>query len=179
MGVLRDAPTPKRSAPPRSTRQRQAVLGALHARGTFTSARDLHEALEADGVAIGLTTVYRALHVLNQSGQVDVIRERSGERLYRPRPVDGHRHYLVCRTCGLSTVVEADAVERWAENVSEATGFAEVEHTVELTGVCTDCRLGPAAREPAGQTLHPVETSRAGRARPRRRTGDTGPLSGR
>ncbi|WP_033210496.1 Fur family transcriptional regulator [Streptomyces bikiniensis] len=142
--------TPKRSVPPRSTRQRQAVLSALHARGAFTSARDLHEALEADGVAIGLTTVYRALHVLNRTGRVDVIREKTGERLYRPRPEDGHRHYLVCRACGLSKVVEADAVERWAENVAEATGFAEVEHTVELTGVCGDCRVGPAARDSAG-----------------------------
>ncbi|MFJ3933958.1 Fur family transcriptional regulator [Streptomyces sp. NPDC090029] len=149
MGVLRDAPTPTRSVPPRSTRQRQAVLGALHARGAFTSARDLHEALTADGVAIGLTTVYRALHVLNHSGQVDVIRESTGERLYRPRPVDGHRHYLVCRTCGLSRAVEAGAVERWAESVAEATGFAEVEHIVELTGLCTGCRVGPAAGDSA------------------------------
>ncbi|WP_443032772.1 hypothetical protein [Streptomyces sp. BA2] len=27
-------------------------------------------------------------------------------------------------------------VERWAEDVAEFMGFTEVEHTVELTGVC-------------------------------------------
>ncbi|MEV7084253.1 Fur family transcriptional regulator [Streptomyces sp. NPDC093516] len=124
----------------RTTRQRTAVLNALHRRADFTSAQELHEALEADGITIGLTTVYRTLHALDRSGQVDVVRERSGERLYRPRPADGHRHYLVCRDCGLSTEVEAGVVERWAEKVAEATGFAEVEHTVELTGVCDRCR---------------------------------------
>ncbi|WP_435879405.1 Fur family transcriptional regulator [Streptomyces tirandamycinicus] len=145
MGVLRDAPTTKPPAPRRSTRQRKAVLSALHAHGGFASARDLHAALEAGGTAIGLTTVYRTLHALESSGQVDVMRERTGERRYRPRPPDGHRHYLVCRGCGLSRVVDAETVERWAENVAETTGFAEVEHTVELTGICVRCHVTPAA----------------------------------
>ncbi len=73
--------------------------------------------MEADGTTIGLTTVYRTLHALDRSGQVDVVREKSGERLYRPRPDDGHRHYLVCRDCGFSAEVEASAVESWAERV--------------------------------------------------------------
>ncbi|MCZ9349441.1 transcriptional repressor [Streptomyces mutabilis] len=140
MGVLRDAPTTQSPAPWRPTRQRKAVLSALHDRVGFTSAQELHEALEAEGVTIGLTTVYRTLHTLDRLGQVDVVRERTGERLYRPRPTDGHRHYLVCRDCGHSAAVEADAVERWAEDVARSTGFAEVEHTVELTGVCHHCR---------------------------------------
>jgi Fur family ferric uptake transcriptional regulator len=147
VGVLRDASTTRPAAPWRPTRQRKAVLSALHDRAGFTSAQELHEALEADGVTIGLTTVYRTLHALDRSGQVDVVREKTGERLYRPRPTDGHRHYLVCRHCGSSTAVEADAVERWADDVAEATGFAEVEHTVELTGVCVPCRATPRATQ--------------------------------
>ncbi|WP_217145827.1 Fur family transcriptional regulator [Streptomyces sp. AC627_RSS907] len=115
-------------------------------RAGFTSAQELHEALEADGITIGLTTVYRTLHALVRSGRDDVVREKTGERLYRPRPTDGHRHYLVCRDCGLSTVVKADAVERRAEDVAATTGFTEVEHTVELTGVCDRCRVTATAR---------------------------------
>ncbi|MET9358662.1 Fur family transcriptional regulator [Streptomyces sp. NPDC006617] len=127
----------------RTTRQRTAVLSALQQQEGFTSAQELHEALEADGITIGLTTVYRTLHALDRSGQVDVVREKSGERLYRPRPDGGHRHYLVCRDCGLSAEVEASAVEGWAEKVGEVMGFTEVEHTVELTGICDRCHPGP------------------------------------
>ncbi|WP_240797851.1 Fur family transcriptional regulator [Streptomyces sp. F001] len=151
MDVLGDATAAPSSVPWRPTRQRKAVLSALHDCAGFTSAQELHEALEADGIPIGLTTVYRALHALDRSGQVDVVREKSGERLYRPRPADGHRHYLVCRDCGLSTAVDADAVERWAEDVAGTMGFAEVEHTVELTGVCDRCRVTPAVRSSAEQ----------------------------
>ncbi|MER7054164.1 transcriptional repressor [Streptomyces sp. NPDC000351] len=145
---MRDASATQSPAPWRATRQRKAVLSALHDRPGFTSAQELHEALEADGVTIGLTTVYRTLRALDRSGRVDVVREKSGERLYRPRPTDGHRHYLLCRDCGVSTAVEADAVERWADDVAEATGFADIEHTVELTGVCVHCRVTAAPSPP-------------------------------
>ncbi|MDT0614377.1 Fur family transcriptional regulator [Streptomyces sp. DSM 40712] len=152
MGRLRETLAPQLPAPLRLTRQRKAVMTALYQRAGFPSAQELHEALEAEGITIGLTTVYRTLHALDRSGQLDVVREESGERLYRPRPADGHRHCLVCRDCGLSTEVEADAVERWAEGVAEGMGFTEVEHTVELTGVCDRCGFtrttpGPGSAE--------------------------------
>ncbi|MGC9497360.1 Fur family transcriptional regulator [Streptomyces sp. WG7] len=127
----------------RYTPQRAAVLSALTTCEGFTSAQVLHAALTADGVEIGLTTVYRTLHLLEAAGQVDMVRDGDGERLYRPRPADGHRHYLLCRGCGLSLAVESEEVERWAAEVARTTGFHDVEHTLELTGVCDSCHVGP------------------------------------
>nr|WP_307783632.1 hypothetical protein [Streptomyces spinoverrucosus] len=37
-------------------------------------------------------------------------------------------------------------MERWAEDVAESMGFAEVEHTVELKGVCGRGRVTPTAQ---------------------------------
>ncbi|MFF5969610.1 transcriptional repressor [Streptomyces collinus] len=73
------------------------VLTALRACGGFISAQNPHAALVADGVAVGLTTGYRTLRLLETARHVDVVRDRDGERLFRPRPGEGHRHYLVCR----------------------------------------------------------------------------------
>ncbi|CAM5561072.1 Transcriptional repressor OS=Streptomyces alboniger OX=132473 GN=CP975_30120 PE=3 SV=1 [Streptomyces alboniger] len=138
----------------RSTRQRSAVLRVLHGTADFVSARELHEALTAGGAAVGLTTVYRTLRMLERDGHVDVVRDKAGERLYRPRPADGHRHYLVCRRCGVSRAVDAEAVERWADGVAADTGFAEVEHTVELTGICDQCQ----ERSTLGNDFHNDQT---------------------
>lgn len=132
----------------RSTWQRTAVLRTLREHPGFASARELHAALASGGTAVGLSTVYRTLQALEQDGRVDVVRDRTGERLYRPRPVDGHRHYLVCRLCGLSLPVAAETVERWADGVASATGFADVEHIVELTGICDQCRPNPDSTSP-------------------------------
>lgn len=123
----------------RTTRQRMAVLRALASCQDFVSAQELHTLLVVGDHAIGLTTVYRALRELEADGGVDVVREETGGRLYRLRPADGHRHYLVCRDCGRSRPVDSEVVEEWAGRIAADTGFAAVEHTVELTGVCADC----------------------------------------
>ncbi|MFJ9543873.1 Fur family transcriptional regulator [Streptomyces sp. NPDC101225] len=134
----------------RMTRQRTAVTRALRGCQDFLSAQELHALLVADDHAIGLTTVYRALRGLEADGGVDVVRDETGGRLYRLRPADGHRHYLMCRNCGRSRPVDSQAVEEWAGRIAAATGFAAVEHTVELTGICADCLPRTDARRSSG-----------------------------
>ncbi|MFH8345105.1 Fur family transcriptional regulator [Streptomyces sp. NPDC018045] len=126
----------------RLTRQRASVLRVLTACQDFVSAQELHVRLVTDDVPVGLSTVYRALRDLERAGRVDVVRDEAGERLYRPRPADGHRHYLICRRCGRSRPLDSDVVERWAERVGAESGFSAVEHTVELSGICARC-TGP------------------------------------
>ncbi|MFJ6728054.1 Fur family transcriptional regulator [Streptomyces sp. NPDC091281] len=157
--------TGEHPSPWRSTRQRAAILQALLNSGDFVSARQLHAELASVGFLVGLTTVYRTLRMLEQEGHVDVVREQSGERLYRPRPSDGHRHYLVCRKCGISLTVDAEAVENWAEAMTRKTGFSDIEHVVELTGICDHCRR-PAA-ETASETVPEPRPREGDRARPR------------
>ncbi|WUV84771.1 transcriptional repressor [Streptomyces sp. NBC_01476] len=123
----------------RPTRQRAAVVRALAEGGGFTSAQALHAGLRADGRRVGLNTVYRTLTALAAAGRADVVHEPSGERLFRFRHSPGHQHYLVCRQCGLSLLLDTAPVERWADQVAAGTGFAEVTHTLELSGVCADC----------------------------------------
>ncbi|NEW73665.1 Fur family transcriptional regulator [Streptomyces rhizosphaericus] len=145
----------------RRTRQRTAVLRVLTGCQDFVSAQELHTLLTAADVPIGLTTVYRALRDLEATGGVDVVRDEAGERLYRPRPADGHRHYLICRCCGRSRPVDSEIVERWADRVGVDTGFAAVEHTVELTGICGDCQPATDEGEPSPCHWEPAR----GRAR--------------
>ncbi|WP_341846377.1 transcriptional repressor [Streptomyces regalis] len=124
----------------RPTRQRSALVEALANCHDFVSAQDLYARMTADGTRIGLTTVYRGLRDLEAADAVDVIQASAGERLYRWRPTDEHRHYLICRACGSSRPVDSEVVEEWARRIAADSGFAAVEHTVELTGVCTGCQ---------------------------------------
>lgn len=126
----------------RRTPQRTTVLAALTGSGDFISAQALHLRLVAAGERVGLSTVYRALTALTDAGRADVVREPGGERLYRYRPSREHRHYLLCRSCGRGRPVDAGLVETWAAAVAESSGYADVQHTVELTGTCPDCAGG-------------------------------------
>jgi Fur family transcriptional regulator, ferric uptake regulator len=121
------------------TRQRVAVREELARDDAFRSAQDVHARLRATGTRIGLTTVYRALQAMAESGEVDVMRQPDGESVYRRCSSDRHHHHLVCRSCGTTVEVDGPAVERWAEKVAAEHGFSSVEHTVEVFGTCTGC----------------------------------------
>ena len=123
----------------RSTRQRAAVSGLLDQLDDFRSAQEIHEELRRRGEGIGLTTVYRTLQALAEAGEIDVLRTPAGEASYR-RCSSHHHHHLVCRSCGRTVEVEGPAVESWASRVAAEHGFAEVDHTVEILGICAPCR---------------------------------------
>jgi Fur family ferric uptake transcriptional regulator len=122
----------------RNTRQRTAVSALLAEVDGFHSAQELHAMLRARGERVGLTTVYRTLQGLADSGEVDVMRPPGGEHLYR-RCSQRHHHHLVCRSCGRTVEVAGPAVESWANRVAAKHGYADVSHTLEIFGTCPDC----------------------------------------
>jgi Fur family ferric uptake transcriptional regulator len=121
-----------------STR-REAVRQTLSESSGFRSAQDLYADLRADGSKIGLTTVYRALQALSDSGEIDVLRNDDGEAVYRACGTDTHHHHLVCRVCGTAVEIEGPAVEAWAAETGARHGFTGVTHTVEVFGTCPRC----------------------------------------
>ncbi|WP_330260080.1 transcriptional repressor [Streptomyces murinus] len=131
----------------RHTQQRTTVIEALIRAEGFIGAQTLHNRLSADGSPVGLSTVYRTLTALAAAGRADMVRDPHGERLFRYRPGSEHRHYLICTNCGLSRPVDSGPVEDWADTIARTSGFANVRHTVELSGVCPDC--GPRPRVPS------------------------------
>jgi Fur family transcriptional regulator, ferric uptake regulator len=121
------------------TKQRAAIVEVL-AKGGFRSAQDWHDLLRHDGSPIGLATVYRALQALAESGEVDFVLTDTGETLYRRcDSATSHHHHLRCRECGAAEDVDIPIFEAWATEVAAKHGYAHIEHTVELTGVCKNC----------------------------------------
>jgi Fur family ferric uptake transcriptional regulator len=126
------------------TPRHDAVRKALADAGTFVSAQDLHARLREGGHRVGLTTVYRALAAMAETGEADAL-TAEGQQVYRACGTGEHHHHLVCRTCGKTVEVSGPAVERWAEAMAGEHGFVDITHTVEIFGTCGDCAGQPAA----------------------------------
>ncbi len=122
----------------RNTWQREAVREALGESEGFVSAQSLHSSLRERGSSIGLATVYRALADLAVEGEADSL-QQEGESLYRACTPGTHHHHLICRNCGLTVEIEADAVEEWAKSVAAQHGFTQPNHIVDVFGLCADC----------------------------------------
>lgn len=123
----------------RQTRQRTAVSELLQSTGEFRTAQQLHAQLRESEANVGLTTVYRTLAMMAESGEVDVILGEDGEARYRACGTD-HHHHLVCRECGYTVEVKATGVERWARRTAADHGFTDVAHTLEIIGLCDTCQ---------------------------------------
>lgn len=125
----------------RNTWQREAVRTALGQSEGFVSAQGLHTSLRDGGSPIGLATVYRALSDLAVGGEADSLQSAEGESLYRRCTPGQHHHHLICRNCGLTVEIEADAVEAWAHSVATENGFTDASHVVDVFGLCAACSV--------------------------------------
>ena len=133
----------------RAARQRAAVAAALIRMDGFRSAQDVHARMQADGSGVSLSTVYRAVQALSRDGELDSLLTAGGQTLYRR--CSPHRHsHLVCQLCGWAVELDGPDLDGWADAVAAAHGFAGVQRTVELVGVCSDC----PARDPDGNGSH-------------------------
>lgn len=129
----------------RSTRQGDLVRGELATGEAFRSAQSVFSDLRTRGENVGLSTVYRHLQALADAGEADTLQTGDGEVLYRlcGESEGKHHHHLVCRVCGRTVEIEGRAVERWADKVASNHGFTDVDHTVELLGLCAECAARP------------------------------------
>lgn len=123
----------------RRTKQRQAIQDVLSILSGFSSAKEIHEALNSRGESVGLSTVYRNLVSLSDAKEVDTIRSEDGEVRYRLCDTGHHHHHLVCENCRRTVEIDSSAMENWAEDVAAKHGFSAVSHTIEIFGVCQKC----------------------------------------
>jgi Fur family ferric uptake transcriptional regulator len=122
----------------RSTKQRKAVAEVLATISKFSSAQEVHSILISRGEKVGLATVYRTLQALAETGAIDVLRN-DGEALYRACSND-HHHHLVCTGCNKTTEISAPEVEVWTEKIAREQGYVISGHTIEVFGLCKNCR---------------------------------------
>lgn len=122
----------------RRTRQRAAISALLGGLDDFKTAQQIHDLLRRNGESVGLTTVYRTLQAMADAGELDVIRHE-GEASFRRCHSQTHHHHLVCRNCGRAVEIVGTAVEEWADKIAAEHGFRDIDHELEIFGLCSSC----------------------------------------
>ncbi|MBM7051045.1 MULTISPECIES: Fur family transcriptional regulator [unclassified Rothia (in: high G+C Gram-positive bacteria)] len=126
----------------RNTKQRRIVTATLADLDDFMSAQELHQLMLSRNETVSLATIYRLLQSMAANNEVDVIRTEDGESVYRRCQAEHHHHHLMCRSCGKAVELEAPDVEQWAHSMAEKFGFTDINHTVEISGLCAECSHG-------------------------------------
>jgi Fe2+ or Zn2+ uptake regulation protein len=128
-----------RAAGKRITPQRKLVLSILIQAGGHLDANEIFERGRRQDRDLSLSTVYRTLTVLKDTGVVHELHLDGEHHHYEWASEDKHSH-LVCLSCGRVIEVDSTAFAQAATEAGSAHGFEIASAQVELTGYCESCR---------------------------------------
>jgi Fur family ferric uptake transcriptional regulator len=123
----------------RTSPRRQVIAAALRRREPF-SAQQLVGDLARRGV--GRATVFRTLDLLVSLGALSRIHGiEAGIRCVRYTPCAPlHHHHLVCQACGRVEELAPKVLDERIAAMARSRGFRPLGHTVEIVGLCPECR---------------------------------------
>ena len=99
------------------------------------SAEDVYRLLLAEGLDIGLATVYRVLTQFEQAGLLTRHHFESGKAVFELN--QGHHHdHIVCMSCGRVEEFLDPEIEKRQNKIAEERGFAIREHALYLYAEC-------------------------------------------
>ncbi|MBE6657015.1 MAG: transcriptional repressor [Ruminococcaceae bacterium] len=140
------------------TRQRTAILQHFraHPHAHFT-ADELCDALHAKGIAIGKSTVYRALDKLEESGTIRRFTLTPGmSACYQYAEGGGelcHAHFhLKCLVCGILYHVDCDHLDELTAHLGAKHNFTVDYAKTVLYGTCDPCRRALSATKPKNES---------------------------
>ena len=130
----------------KATLPRRKILELFEAsKVRHLSAEDVYKALIAEGMDVGLATVYRVLTQFEQAGLLARQHFETGKAVFELNQ-GGHHDHLVCLQCGrVEEFFDAD-IERRQTEVAKSRGFRLHGHSLALYGDCTkpNCPSKPA-----------------------------------
>jgi len=122
------------------TGPRHHVLEVLRSEGHPISARALFEALPPG--KCDLATVYRSLQLLEEMGMIKRYDLGDGVKRFEllEEGDDGHHHHLVCTRCAGVVEIEDCFMPGLEETIAAHSGFSNITHRLEFTGICPACQ---------------------------------------
>ncbi len=100
------------------------------------SAEDVYKTLIAEGIDVGLATVYRVLTQFEQAGLLTRSNFEAGRAVFELNE-GAHHDHLVCLTCGRVEEFVDGEIERRQKQIAADKGFALRDHALALYGECT------------------------------------------
>jgi Fe2+ or Zn2+ uptake regulation protein len=120
----------------RNTGQRDLVLKAV-CNGNHLSAREIFELISGKK-RMSFGTVYRNLQILEEEGEIAVIKA-DPELLRYDRRRDLH-HHLHCRKCGKVFDIPVPYRAKLDAEARQKSGFTIDSHTITFEGLCRACK---------------------------------------
>ena len=132
----------------KSTLPRRKILELFEtSRERHLSAEDVYRMLIAEGIEIGLATVYRVLTQFEHAGLLARQHFEAGKAVFELNQGNHHDH-IMCLQCGRVVEFYDSEIEKRQTEVARRQGFSIHGHALAIYGDCTtaNCEYRKPAR---------------------------------
>ncbi|WP_428247154.1 Fur family transcriptional regulator [Ferrovibrio sp.] len=124
---------------------RRRVLELIWNSHKPAGAYDLLAELGRDGQKVAPPTVYRALDFLVESGLVHRVESLNAFIGCTEPGHERHQEIFLCRACGTAFEINDPELGKRIQHNAASLGFLVERQTIEVVGLCRDCRDKAAA----------------------------------
>lgn len=122
----------------KNTSQRYTILLIIKSSKEPITAEEIYRLLVLEDLKINLSTVYRTLNVLTEKNILLKILKTDGTAAYELNQ-SSHNHYITCSECHSSMLIDCCPIRDLSDKVNQQTGFKVTGHSLQLTGICSEC----------------------------------------
>ena len=135
----------------KNTSQRAFVWQTLLETDDHPSVEDIRERLLEKGHRIGLSTIYRTLKILLESGMIRQSKLSNTTR-YEPLIHQPNHIHFVCNRCGKTEEFPSRRIERLIQQETDKHGFQPVYSRYAIFGFCRQCASEEARQVGLGES---------------------------
>lgn len=124
----------------KNTKHRNSILEVIAQNGEPINAEAIYLSLKEQNISISLSTVYRVIEVLFDSGLLTKTSVKDDNKALFEINSMKHKHHLLCLKCRKLLAVEGCPLESYEKTIEEKFGFIVEGHNLELYGICKECK---------------------------------------
>ena len=125
------------------TQPRETILRTFLESNGYVGARELHREVKKVDKQISLSTVYRTMHLIVESGLASQNTFGISGKYFQKVPGKKNHDNLVCNLCGKVVMFQHPLVEAsnvfWQGEVAKKYQFFITSHGMTFFGTCSDC----------------------------------------
>ena len=124
------------------TEQREIILKILLNYDGHLSAEELFGIVKKEypGINIGIATIYRTLNFLEEVKLISSISFGVDGKKYE-KNLDEHHDHLICIKCGKIVEFVDIEIEKKQIQIAKDNGFSLTDHSMQLYGICKECKV--------------------------------------
>ena len=121
-----------------NTKQKDIIIVDIKKHKDEFTIKDIYN--ELDG-KIGLTTIYRLIDKLVESGTINKSIGKDNVTYYQYlEECDKENHFfLKCESCGTMEHIDCDCIEELSNHISKEHNFSLTDHII-ISGKCNNCK---------------------------------------